>query len=461
MSAVAVTDRLAAFAAGLQADALPPAVLERLPLLVLDLVGIAVRGQSVDSTAPMLAALRAAGQAGGTATVLGSAERWAPTAAALINGSAAHSLDFDDTHAPAQLHPGAPVIPAALAAAELCGASTRTLLAGIGAGYEVMCRVSYGLVPIDHSDRGFHLTATTGVFGAAAAAGRVMGLSAAQIAHAFGTALSQTAGSGQFLVNGAWTKRFHVGHAAASGLLAALLARHGYTGAAQAFEGDSGFFRLYAPNPTPQAALQGLGERWETLGVAIKPYPCCRAIHAPLDAVFALLAEAPIAVEAIERVRVGMPRKCVDITGVPVERKRDPRNVVDCQFSAHLCIAAALVNGRLGFDDYDAALADPRVRALMQRIDCHVEPRAEALYPQTFPGLVEVTLKDGQRRERFVQTPSGEPDTMLTPAQVRTKFALLVGDTLGATGEARLYQAIMTLADDRPVAALMQAARPG
>ncbi len=144
-----VTERLARFAAGLSFDALPPAVVERVPLLLLDLAGIVVRGRDVDSTGPMVDALRALGQHhGGTATVLGSATRWQPQAAALLNGAAAHSLDFDDTHAPAQLHPGAPVIPAALAAAELAGADTRRLLTGIVAGYETMCRVSYGLTPI-------------------------------------------------------------------------------------------------------------------------------------------------------------------------------------------------------------------------------------------------------------------------------------------------------------------------
>ena len=155
-----------------------------------------------------------------------------------------------------------------------------------------------------------------------------------------------------------------------------------------------------------------------------------------------------------------MPRKCVDITGEPQARKRDPRNVVDCQFSAHLCIAAALVNGRLGFDDYEPALADPRVRGLMQRIDCHVESRAEAEYPKSFPGLVEIRLKDGTRLERWVRVPSGEPDTMLTPAQMRAKFSSLVTDVLGADGEARLFEAIMRLAEPRPVAELMAAAQP-
>jgi 2-methylcitrate dehydratase PrpD len=456
----AVTEALSRFAAALTFDAIPRDVIERTELLFLDLAGIVVRAQDLDSTQAMKAALRSLGMAGGNAHVLGTAETWSPQAAALINGAAAHSLDFDDTHAPAQLHPGAPVIPAALAAAEMAGATTRELLAGIVAGYEVMTRVSYGLVPLSHSDRGFHLTGTTGVFGAVAAAGNILKLTPEQMAHAFGTALSQTAGSGQFLVNGAWTKRFHVGNASAGGLLAAVLARHGYTGAAQALEGDAGFFKLYSPDPRPDDATQALGERWETLGVAIKPYPCCRAIHAPLDAVLELHKRHEIRIDEIESVRVGMPRKCVDITGAPQERKRAPANIVDCQFSAHLCIAIALKHRHMGWDDYPSALEDAEIRALMQRIDVHVDAACEAEYPRTFPGRIELTMKDGSIWREFVKTPSGEPETMLTLNDLRGKFSLLVQDTLGSQGEAALFDAITHLHDGAPVAQLIRRATP-
>jgi 2-methylcitrate dehydratase PrpD len=455
-----VTEALSRFAADLTFDAIPREVTDRTALLFLDLAGIIVRSQELDSTQAMKAALRALGQADGAAHVLGSAETWTPQAAALINGAAAHTLDFDDTHAAAQLHPGAPVIPAALAAAEMAGATTRELLAGIVAGYEVMTRVSYGLVPLSHSDRGFHLTGTTGVFGAVAAAGNILNLTPEQMAHAFGTALSQTAGSGQFLANGAWTKRFHVGNAAAGGLMAAVLAQHHYTGAAQAFEGDAGFFHLYSPQPRPEQAMQGLGERWETLAVAVKPYPCCRAIHAPLDAVLELHKRHEIRIEDIESVRVGMPRKCVDITGAPQDRKRTPANVVDCQFSAHLCIAIALKHGHMGWDDYPGALVDADIRSLMQRIDVHVDAACEAEYPRTFPGRIELTMKDGSVWREFVKTPSGEPDTMLTIEQLRGKFSLLVSDALGTQGEAALFEAITRMHHDAPVAELIRLATP-
>ncbi|HSW17208.1 MAG TPA: MmgE/PrpD family protein, partial [Ramlibacter sp.] len=348
-----VTARLAAFAAGLRFEDLPPDVVERTQLLFMDLAGIIVRAQALDSTLALKQTLRDLGQDRGAAQVFGCPERWTPQAAALLAGAAAHSLDFDDTHAAAQLHPGAAVIAAALAAAQLAGAGSRELLAAIVAGYEVMIRVAFGVNALRHSERGYHLSATTGVFGATAAAGNLLGLSPLQMEHAFGTALSEAAGTGQFVVNGAWTKRFHVGNAAAGGLLAAALARRGYTGATQALEGKEGFFKVYSPEPRPEAALQGLGTQWEILQSGVKPYPCCRGIHAPLDAVMALHGRHPIELSRIAGVRVGMARRSVYVVGEPQERRRKPQIVVDCQFSAHLCVAIALKHRRMGWDDYE------------------------------------------------------------------------------------------------------------
>ena len=227
-----VTATLSAFTAGIRLDSLPTEVVNRARFLVLDLVGNIVRARhDADSTPALLAATRAMGMAAGNSGVFGDAARYTPAGAAFLNGALAHSLDFDDTHAAGSLHPGAPVIPAALAAGEMMGASGADVLAAIIAGYEVTCRVALALPAGAHYDRGYHPTATCGAFGAAAAAARVCGLDADGVADALGTVLSQAAGSLQFLVNGAWTKRFQVGWAATNGLMAATLAREGFKGA--------------------------------------------------------------------------------------------------------------------------------------------------------------------------------------------------------------------------------------
>lgn len=456
----AVTKQLAVFAAGLAYADLPDAVTQRARLLLMDLSGILVRAQALDSTLAMKAALREIGHADGQFRVFGDTERWSAHAAALIGAAAAHSLDFDDTHARAQLHPGAAVIPAALAAAQLVDADAPTLLAGIVAGYEVMIRVALGLPPLAHSQRGFHLSATTGVFGAAAAAGRVLGLSAAQMEHAFGTALSESAGTGQFVVNGAWTKRFHVGNAAAGGLMAAVLARHGYTGAAEVLEGREGFFNVYSPAPEPASAVQGLGTVWEILASGLKPYPCCRGIHAPLDAVFALQRRGAIDFRQIESVCVGMAERSVYVVGEPQERRRRPQNVVDCQFSTHLCLAVALKHGHMGWDDYEPALADAEIGALMQRIDVVADAECEALFPKCFSAVVEIRMADGTVLREFVRQPRGEPETMLGPDELREKFALLVRPSLGQAGEAALFDSISRLGRGTQCNDLFEAATP-
>jgi len=444
----AVTQPLARFAADLRFEDLPPKVVERTQLLFMDLSGIIIRSQSLDSSLVLKETLRDLGLNSGTLQVQGSAERWLPQAAALLAGAAAHSLDFDDTHAPAQLHPGAPIIPAALAAAQMVGASTRDLIVGIVAGYEVMIRVALGLPVLKHGERGFHPSATVGVFGATAAAGNLFKLSTEQMEHAFGTALSESAGTGQFVVNGAWTKRFHVGNAAAGGVLAASLARRGYTGATQAFEGKEGFFNVYSPAPQPDKAVEGLGSVWEILRSGLKPYPCCRGIHAPLDAVMNLHARHTIDIAQIESVRVGLARRSVYVVGEPQARRRNPHNVVDCQFSTHLCLSIALKHRHMGWDDYEPALADPEIRALMQRIDVYEDAECERNFPTAFSGVVEIRTRDGQTWRDFVYAPRGEPETMLSAAELRAKFSLLVRDTLGAGGETALFNAIQAM--DQP-----------
>lgn len=450
----AVTQALARFASELRFEQLPTEVIERTKLLFMDLSGIIVRSQDLDSTLAMKEALRELDLDKGDIQVLGSTERWRPQAAALLAGAAAHSLDFDDTHAPAQLHPGAPVIAAALAAAQMVGADTRALITAIVAGYEVMIRVALGLPVLLHGQRGFHPSATVGVFGATAAAGNLLGLDPTQMEHAFGTALSESAGTGQFAVNGAWTKRFHVGNAAAGGVLAATLARRGYTGATQALEGREGFFNLYSPDPQPEKAMQGIGTEWEILRSGLKPYPCCRGIHAPLDAVMKLHAAHSIDISRIESVRVGMANRSLFVVGEPQARRRNPQNVVDCQFSTHLCLSIALKHRRMGWDDYEPALADPEIRALMQRIDVYEDAECEKNFPTAFSGVVEIRTTDGQTWKEFVYAPRGEPETMLTPAELRAKFSLLVRDALGDRGELALFDAIQGMDAGTPVSAL-------
>jgi len=441
---VEVTRILAEYAAGIQYAALPEAVQLRTRHLVLDLLGNMLRGRhDAESSAPLMAAARAMGLAAGNHAVFGEMSRWAPTGAALLNGAFAHSLDFDDTHAAGTLHPGAPTIPAAIAAAELCGASGAEVLAAVVAGYEVTNRLSLALPGGDHYDRGFHPTATCGAFGAAAAAGRVLGLNDAQMADAFGIALSQCAGSLAFLHNGAWTKRFQVGWAALNGLSAALLAREGFRGASEAFEGRAGFLQAYAPNPTPARAVQDLGTVFELMETAVKPYPSCRYGHAGVDAALALRAQHDIKPEEIEAVVMGLPHKGMKLVGEPLAYKQNPQSVVDGQFSGPFVVANALAHGHFGWDSY-ALLNDPVLRGLMPKIVCEFDPDVEAEFPTNMAGKLTIHAR-GKHFVKMVTVPKGEPGNFLTEAELLQKFHGLADAILGAEQAARLADAALSL----------------
>ena len=453
------TQTLAAFAASIQPSALPAAVAERAKLLVMDTVGIALRARhDAESTPALLAAVAALGQTGGTARVIGDDATYAPAAAALINGTLAHSLDFDDTHAPGSLHPSAPIVPAALAAAEMCGADGATTLAAIVAGYEVQIRVSKALGPADHYARGFHPTATCGAFGAAAAAGRVFGLDAAAMAHALGIALSQTAGSLQFLHDGAWTKRFQGGWAANSGLVAATLARAGFKGPGEALEGRLGFLKAYAPSPDPARAVAGLGSTWETLGTAVKPYPSCRFTHAAMDALIAMRAEDGVDWRNVIRIEVGVPQAGMALVGAPAALKQKPKNAVDGQFSMAFCSAVALRQGGMGWDDYARHLGDADTLALTRKVDTGPHPQAQAVYPDNLGGHV-VVHAGGKTYERFVGVPKGEPDNFLTAAELRAKFDGLVEPYLSPARRSALAAALGSF-ERAQVPALLELTRP-
>lgn len=454
-----VTRALAEFAAGLTRETLPAEVTTRARFLILDLVGNIVRARhDAESTPPMLAAARALGVAAGNSGVFGDAARYTPAGAAFLNAALGHSLDFDDTHAAGCLHPGAPVIPAALAAGEMAGASGADVLAAIAAGYEVICRTALALPAGEHYARGFHPTATCGAFAAAAAAGRAMGLDAGQIENALGIALSQAAGSLQFLANGAWTKRFQVGWASLSGLTAATLAREGFKGAAEALEGKHGFMHAYAPSPNPARALEGLGRTWELMATAVKPYPSCRFGHAGIDAALALRAEHNLTPAEIESVEYGISRAGLLLIGEPQERRANPQNVVDGQFSGPFVLAAALASGAMGWDSY-ALLGDPIVRALLPKIRCVHDEAIEALFPAAMAGRVTIRAR-GQVFERIVRTPKGEPANFLTEAELRAKFENLATGVLGPERTARLADAVLAIDAAPDVAGLMRLASP-
>jgi 2-methylcitrate dehydratase PrpD len=437
------TATLAGHVAGLRFEDIPPEVLERAKILTLDFLGSAIRArrdaQSTPSLLKMLEALALDGR--GESTVFGDSKTWTPAVAALLNGAFGHSLDFDDTHADSSLHPSAPVVPAAFAVGELLGASGRDVLTAIVAGYEVCCRLGNALDPTSHYARGFHPTATAGTYGAAAAASKLFGLSDAQIISAFGVSGSQAAGSLQFLINGAWNKRYQVGAAAMNGVIAATLAHNGFVGSIESVEGKHGLLVGYSDNPHPDMATAGLGSTFETMKIGVKPYPSCRYTHAALDAIIAMRREHNLTPDQVKRVEIGLHRNGITLAG-DAATKRHPRSIVGGQFSMFFTGALALDQGRFGWDDYDR-LGDAAIDALADRFDVVQDDRLETGRKHPFGARVSIITEDGVH-ERLYVDPSGEPNSFPDAQAMQQKFLTLARPVLNARAE-QFADAILSL----------------
>lgn len=436
-----VTRQLAKFVAELRYEDIPVEVVDRAKVLMCDLIGIGLRARhEADSTLAMMRATEVLGADGGTCGVFGDSRWFSPAAAALMNGALGHSLDFDDTHASASVHPSAIVIPAALAAAQLPGASGREVITSIVAGYEIICRLGQALGPDDHYDRGYHPTATCGAFAAAVAASKVMGLSQQEIESALGIALSQASGTMQFVENGAWTMRYQVGNAAKNGLVAASFAREGFVGASHPIEGRYGFLHAFAPSPDAQKAIDGIGDIWETMNIAVKPYPGCRFAHTAVDALIDLKRERQFTDAQVESIVIELPELAYNLTAAPETQKRTPENLVDAQFSVHFMVAIALHRGHVHWDDFSSGLNDGRISETMQRISA-MKRNDGAI--SRYGSNVSVVLKDGTQMTRSLDLPKGEFGNFLTSIELRAKFRSLVAPCVGSEGEDFLHRTIM------------------
>lgn len=436
------TATLAAYVASLKFDDIPQEVLERAKCLILDYLGSTIRARSEAESTPsllkMLETLSLDGKGG--STVFGDSKTWTPAVAALLNGALGHSLDFDDTHADSSLHPSAPVVPAAFAVGEMVDASGKDVLTAIVAGYEVCCRLGNALDPTSHYAKGFHPTATAGTYGAAAAAGKLFGLSKEQLISAFGVSGSQAAGSLQFLVNGAWNKRYQVGAAAMNGVIAATLARNAFIGATESVEGKHGLLVGYSDDAHPEKATADLGSVYETMKIGVKPYPSCRYTHAAIDTLIAMRREHNLTPEQVKRVEIGLHRNGITLTG-DAATKRHPTSIVGGQFSMFFTGALALDQGSFGWDDYKR-LGDTAIDTLADRFDVVQDERLEGKR-HPFGARVSIHTEDGVH-ERIAPDPSGEPDSFPDATAMQQKFLQLARPVLDKRADT-FADAILTL----------------
>ena len=448
-----IRETIAQFAAGLDPAAIPARVRERAVHHMLDAAGIALASARFDFGQRTLTAMRGLGGAG-EAPVIGMPARLSPRDAAVVNGVLIHGLDYDDTHLGGVVHPTASVLPAVMAAAQITGARGDEVVTAFVIGVEVAARLG-AVARGGFHQVGFHPTGLVGIFGCTAAAGRLMELTEAQLAQAQGIALSMASGSLEFLADGAWTKRLHPGWAAQAGLTAAALAREGFRGATAPYEGRFGLYNAYLGGERGRAdlglATDGLGQRWELLATAIKPYPACHFTHGAIDAAL-VLAEGGVEPDDIASVEVLVPGEVAKTVCEPLEAKRRPQNSYDAQFSIPYLVASSLIRRRFGLPELEAAaLADRGVQALSDRVGWRADP--DSPFPAAYSGEVIVTLRDGSTRRHREQVNRGAADRPLGDDEIVAKFRDNAATAVGPRMAARVEAALLALDTPDPAAA--------
>lgn len=418
-----IAARLAAFANEISYERIPKDVRRRAKELILDAAGIAFASTRYDFAHRTLSACMALGGPGDHA-VIGMGTRLPLRDAALMNGVLIHGLDFDDTHVQAATHVTCSMFPAALGVAAQEGLSGRDALAAYVAGVEVAGRIG-SVTRGEWHQVGFHPTGVLGAFGCAIVAGKLFGASNEQLAMAQGIALSVGSGSLEFLSDGAWTKRMHPGWAAVAGITAAALAKQGFVGPAQPYEGRYGLWNshlgLLAEGLNPEAATEAFFDRWEIMRTAVKPFPACHFNHATADATLALVREHGLAADQVSRVLVRVPQPVIKIVCEPLEAKRAPQNSYEAQFSVPYTVAASIVRRQFGLAELEGAvLNDPTVRALAQKVGYEADP--DSPFPDYYSGEVVVETTDGRTLRHREAKNRGAGDRPLSTEDIVEKF---------------------------------------
>lgn len=450
-----LTEQLASYWSGAGYKDLPEPVVAMAKSVLLDTLSVGVRGAESEAAVATRKGIASALECdSGSATLWGTRSSLPPSAAALVNGTAAHSYEFDDFGGCG--HSGAVVVPAVCAMADRVHADGRSVLAALAAGYDVAARVTLGAGGYRaHNDLGWHSTGTCGTFGAAAGAARVMGLDGDRFTSALGIAGSFAGGVWAFLVDGAMTKRFHPGRAAENGVSAALLAEAGLVGPRFILEAEwGGFYGTYAgKTATPEATIEALGREFRILQSGQKPYPCCRGLHSSVEALLDLMAEHKFCGDDIERMIVhGADRTVRQFS------KREVATLLDAQFSMPYSLGVVAATGRAGLDEFLPPRADDaRVRALMDRVEIVPDRK---LGPYDEPDL-EVRGRKGEVWLRHVPVARGAPTRRLEGEHLLRKDEAVAVPVIGQRQFDALHQAVMTLetcSDFRQITALLRPA---
>jgi len=438
-----ITARLASFVATHPSRGWTDAVEHEAHRTLYNWLGCAIgaaRHDAADAALAAVALLEPAAQA----SVLGRPESVDMASAALVNGITSHTFDFDDTHLRTIIHPAGPVASAALALAEHQGRAGRDVIDALVLGIDVACRIGNVMYP-DHYDRGWHITGSTGMLGAAAACARLLGLDERRTAMALGIAASQPIGLREQF--GTMTKPFHPGAAARAGLMSALLASRGFTSSARALEAPRGFVQVVSDKRSWHEATDALGERFEISSNTYKPFACGIVIHPSIDACVRLRDQG-IAPEDVARIDLAVHPLVLELTG-----KKEPKDGLQGKFSVYHGCAMGLIHGRAGEAEFsDAAVNDPRAVALRRRVHATVDA---SIHEDAVRGVAQ--LEDGRRIDLRIDHAVGSMANPLTDDQLDAKFAALVAPVLGAARTREIagaWRGVGAMSDVRTLTAL-------
>ena len=419
---------------GVTFDHLPPEVVSITKDQVLDFFGVALAGSGEAGVTEMRDLVL---EWGGTpqSTILRFGDKLPAPNAAQVNATMAHSLDFDDVHEDAIMHPGVVAIPTALAMSEYVGGvSGKEFIAAVAVGTDFICRLGLATRPGESIHQyGWHLTTLFGYMTAAGIAARLLGLDEVGITNAIGIGYHQSSGNGQCVKDGALTKRMGPGMAVRGGIASALMAKRGITGARNCLEGAAGMYHVYHGHSySREKLLADLGTRFEGANVSIKPYPCCRGVHPSIDAALTLVKRHDIRPGDVESIVIYCGEATYGLLGVPLEVKARPRNFVDAQFSLAWGVATAVARRRAVVDDFTPeAIGRPDVLAVAAKIDVQNDPALDRGDQGMEPARVQITMNDGAVFSEQVDFPTGTPGRPLAYADIERKF----NDLLGHAGE--------------------------
>lgn len=434
---VTIAQSLASFLEKLTFHDLSDEVVLKAKMAVLDTLGAALAGSRTPESESMVRAVTRFDE-GERAALWGHGMRASIPTAALVNGTSAHARELDDWGA--GLHSGAVVIPTVMALGEATRLSGKELLTAVVAGYEVMIRAAKGAGGDVQYERGWHPTGTCGTFGAAAAAGKALNLSAQQMAWALGLAGSFTGGTLAFLADGAMSKRFHPGKAAETGIMAAFLAREGFTGPAYVFEADpGGFLSTYGgQRPVTTLLLDGFGKKFMIMTTGFKPYASCRDVHAAIDAAFEIREHHRPDIQEVHEVLVESTHEAVMLCG-----KQRVSNTLEAQMSIPYGVAVALLDGEADLSQYSSThLADPEILDLASRVRVVASPKFDGM---EHCAALTVHLTNGEKYSARVDIPKGDPRNPMSRGEVRAKFRGLASLALPLTQVEQIAEAVESL----------------